>query len=452
MVANLSRKFLSSLAQEQSEQQKSSIILYVIIAACVVVTTGCGSKIPQASRDLAAKITRDLPHPPTDPDPSKVSDERRVYLDASLSMKGFVNPMHHSRFDEFLDAIGDAMPGCQLYKYGQRGEKPPDNNQTLSERIRFGLELHRPEFYDLTYNPDDRLIQQLANEEHPALSVLITDGVYSEPQGATSPPVVQGIQKWMDQGNTFGILILKSRFDGPFYSEHERKMLSKFSVEERPFYAFVFSPTVKGFKELQENLERRFPETEMQTILFSDDAVSCVPKLDPKLKGVYSFSNPPTSPYYWQMFNDKLFDQANPAHVQYSVSCTISPTYPIAQLGFDTVSEYYRWEKGAFKKAERPPDGFQVVPSSNSPATSMAVTFPKDTSSDYGFYYLRMIPSPRSLRPEIKNNSTLDDETQEEARKTYRFNELITSLVNTHFKSHLTDKASPVIFVTIENH
>jgi hypothetical protein len=446
------------------------VALWIIISIILLCGVSCTNKVSQASRDLAANITRAQSTQPETRSPDTAIEEKRVYLDASISMKGFVNPAQHSQFDDFIDAIGDALPGCQIYKYGQKGSTNlTQNNSNLTERTNFGLELHRPDFYSLAYNPDDRLVEQLVAEDHPVLSVLVTDGVYSEPQGSTAPPVVDAMQKWMSSGRVLGILFLKSAFEGPFYSERGRTILQKTTIKARPFYAFVFSPTVKAFRELQEKLIKRFPD--MRTLLFSDEAVSCSPKLNEHLKGTYSFKMPPETAFHWQMFDSGLFSQGNPAPVGYNIKCTISPDYPASELKFDLIAEYYRWDGRQFKKVESgPPQGFkydlntneekqdannqQQGPkrASNAPPPDVIVYFPKDSGGDYGFYYLKLIASPKSLHPEIQEASTRDDRLSQNSEKTFRFFELIDSLTNVHFKTRLASKTSVAAFITIDNH
>jgi hypothetical protein len=198
-------------------------------------------------------------------------------------------------------------------------------------------------------------------------------------------------------------------------------------------------------------LERRYSKSEMQSILFSDDAVSCVPKLDAKLKGLYSSSAPPRSPYYWQMFSADLFERQNPARVKYDITCNVSPDYPISELALDPTTEYYRWERGDYKKAEKVPAGFVASPSADAPP-SVVINFPKDTTSDYGFYHFRFVPSQKSLRPEIEQLSTRDDRPESAGGRTFRFLEFVAALTDTHFKMRIVPRASPAVFVTIENH
>jgi hypothetical protein len=428
----------------------------------ILLLSSCSNTAAQKSRALAATLTpAAVPSPPL----GVAIQSQNVYLDASMSMKGFVNPAHHSQFDEFIDSVGDLMPGCHLYKYGQRVGGKDD---AVVERVSFGLELHQQSFYDLMFNPDDRLIERLATEEQSNLSILVTDGVYSEPQGATAPPVVQAAQHWMERGRTLGILIFRSDFDGRFYSERARNWLKLPPVKGRPFYAFVFSPTVKAFRDLQARFQQRFPE--MRSLAFSNDAVSCAPALNERLKGTYSYKRPPEVPYYWHMFDSALFAQHNPAPVGYNVKCTLSPDYPATGLKFDVNADYYRWQNNNFQKAPSPPDGFRVEldpdkvkefttasgtasKASGESPPDFIVYFPKDAGGDYGFYHLRLTASPKDdLRPDIAELSTRDDRQPQDAAKTFRFSELISALTQIHFQSCLADKAGASIFVTIDNH
>lgn len=447
----------------------SSTALKSLIISLALVAGACSRKVPQASRALAAQITNGLLAQPPVGDPSASPKSHRVYLDASISMKGFVNPAKHSRFDDFVDAIGDAMPGCQLFKYGKRDSREPGGSADVTQHVEFGLELHKPDFYDLSFNPDDRLVEHLAGEDELALSVLITDGVYSEPQGATSPPVVDAIQKWFDRGGVLGVLVLRSSFEGQFYSERGRTMLPKLSAHERPFYAFVFSPSERAFRDVQDKLKRQFPD--IQTFLFSEDAVACVPDLNERVKGTYSYSKPPDTPFYWHMFDASLFSRSNPAPVGYRIRCAIAPEYPASELKFDLAAEYYRWDANGFKRIDNTPPGFRYeldtdksvaagAGNGNAQAPStpdgarpdFTVYFPKDAGGDYGFYHLKLSTSPAAVRQEIFDLSTRDDRLPQNAGKTFRLLEFVSALTEAHFKSRLAAKASPSIFVTVTNH
>lgn len=452
-------------------------ILCVGLSACAAISIGCSNKAAHASREKAAELSRSSAPPAASTEPIK---EQRVYIDASISMQGFVNTNQHTTFDDFIEYLGDVMPGCRPYRYGARGDSRAANGNRnagrgddaekgdglIIEPAGFGLELHRPDFYSLPFNADDRLINRLVKDEQPAFSVLITDGVYSEPEGAGSPLVVQAAQSWMEKGGVLGVFLLRGTFKGPFYSERGRSMIRLLHpVPDRPFYAFVFSPTESALRDFQGKLQRRF--NDIQSFIFTDSAVSCLPGLNERMKGVYSYARPPKTPYYWHMFDDELFEEHNPVAVGYNFKCTVAPDYPVAEFNVALTADYFRWKDSGFQPAEGVPSGFKLDlqpnkgdavvvegKGSRSPAAppDFIVHFPRDQSSDYGFYHLKLSALPKELRPEFASLSTRDDRQVADANKTYRFFELMSSLSEVHFKSRLARSASSAIFVTIQNH
>src|SRR5215213_2346671 len=108
-------------------------VLTALLLCASALSPGCRTetRVAQASQALADKITREQTSPPAAARPGAEAEESRVYLDASLSMSGFVNAGNRTRFDEVLDSIGDHMPGCLLFKFGQAGETPPQDPAQL---------------------------------------------------------------------------------------------------------------------------------------------------------------------------------------------------------------------------------------------------------------------------------------------------------------------------------
>lgn len=428
------------------------LTLFTLLTGSIVVSScRTESTVAEKSRQRSLALMREHAAPAPGPSPATVIEEQRVYLDASLSMKGFAQSPRSSAFHELLDAIGDVMPNCRLYRYGQRGSTAPQDFGALVEPASFGLELHRPEFYNLSFNPDDRLIENLAREERPVLSVLITDGVYSEQGGSTAPPVVQAIEKWMEGGRAFGILSFDSPFSGPFYSERTRRFLPALNVEARPFYAFVFSPTEKAFRDLEGQLKHRFPAA--RVILFSDSAVSCSVSLPEKVKGLYSVAKPPNAPYQWQMFDEQLLAQGNPAVLRYGVKCESVEDYPAADFNPEVSADYYRWQRDDFNGAGGTPNGYKAEVEPTGPGQhNLVINFPRDSGADYGFYHMKVSTEMEGLRPEILERSTRDDSQPENANKTFRFYEIVDTLTRQHFKTRLAPKLVSSFFVTIANH
>jgi hypothetical protein len=442
-----------------------TILTPILIAlALCVVACGTKSKAARASRDLALSITQSL-HPQTrTPSQPASIDEKRLYLDASLSMRGFVNPQNHSEFDQVIDGLGDILPGCRVFKYGQSGSEPPANASDLITPVGFGRELHEPGFYSWRFNPDDRLIDKLANESGSVLSVLLSDGVYSEPAGSTSPPVVTAMQRWLQKGRPLGIFMFKSSFDGPFYSERGRTTSGvRVSVKARPFYAFVFSPTSEALTDLQEKLQRRFPT--MKSIRFTSDSIECQASLNERLDGTYSFRKPPATSYHWHMLDSDVFQGNNSVPLRYGVKCTIAPDYPVASLNLAITPVYYRWQNGKFEKSESVLAGYKSeLAAKDSRAGSQAsgdsaptldtaftVHFPKDSSVPFSFYHLTLTPSVKEMKTNLGVTSTLDDRDLKDAGRTYRFHELLSAIADIHFKTTLASRTSTEIFVTLEN-
>lgn len=434
------------------------------LLCALALTPGCRkeTQVAQASQSLASKITLEGGVPAAGARAGPEAEESRVYLDASISMSGFVGAGDRTQFDEVLDSIGDHMPGCLLFKFGQAGETPPQNPAQLMTPARFVSELHSPAFYNLTYNPDDRLVDLLAAEEHPVRSVLITDGVYSQAEGGTTPPVVNAMQRWMQRGRSLGVFVFRSRFSGRFYSEVQRGMLPRpVTVESRPFYAFVFSPTVQGIKELKEKLEPRFRE--MRAFILSPEAMDAVIDLPQRQKELALSATPPAKSYYWQMFSEKLFAQREPPALTYTLRPTLAETYPAAAFRTDAFTEYYRWARTEFKKEESTPGGFAltVAPragggdaggAAQSGDVQFTLRLSPDRGSDFGFYHVRLNLGVSDLRPEILALSTRDDRNAADANKTYRFYEFMYALTNVHFKTQLAGKSSKSLFVTVQNH
>ncbi len=129
------RELRYAVGREASSSKRSrSAILIGILLCASSLNSGCRTetRVAQASQALADKITREESSPPVAVRPGVEAEESRVYLDASLSMSGFVSAGNRSRFDEVLDSIGDHMPGCLLFKFGQPGETPPPNPAQLT--------------------------------------------------------------------------------------------------------------------------------------------------------------------------------------------------------------------------------------------------------------------------------------------------------------------------------
>jgi len=453
----------NALSRDIGVATRAGFCLLILIGLSLA-TAGCTSttrQVADASQDLAGHLNS--PSRPTHAavSPRTLDAEQRVYIDASLSMAGYTRETNQqSTFDKLLDQLGYALPMCHVYRYGQAGKIAPKNISELFRPTAFGHDLHNPDFYNLQFNPDDRLIEMLAAENPAAFSVLVTDGVYSAPTGGTSPPVVEAMRKWMKRGLYLGILVFRSSYHGPFYSELKYGMLGSVSVSDRPVYAFVFSPTRRMFDNLQEKLGHEFPK--MQTIFFSDDAVHCQVGMPSGNLPLYSEAQPPNVPYHWQMFEAAIFGRQAQAKVPYDIAYDIKEYYPAGEISLDVGTQYYRWIKDPFKEVEpgaRPEIACDIHADKPSGTTSLSApakcafkitpVLVRDAAANYGFYAFKVNANVSSLREEIRQLSTWDDSLPQNANRTYRFYEFVMQITSVHFQTVLAQENSPWLFVTV---
>lgn len=446
------------------------------------ITEGKGCSSPQSQngdrQQQQPQQTSPQPSPVEKPQ-SATGEESRVYLDATQSMKGFASPQNNT-FTKLIESLSYAMPGCRLYKYGMKGEKATAQGDAsdFASEIKFSQDLRNPSFYDLDYNEDDSLFNHLAQEDRPVRSVLITDGVYSARQSELQSEVVKAIERWMKRGRFFGILIFNSPFEGKLYSENKRIWIEQVNVQSRPFYAFVFSPDEKSFRDLRERLLTEF--SDIQSLTFPSQAIFC--QLKPEEKTGLVFEDIwPTSPFYLQMYDESIFDDKNLTELAYELRCLPAADYPVAELGLNIGLDYYIWqqEQGGFKKEERPPQfDYQYpaktqtgVPAASSPSPGasasatatpspapnatelpkLKLTLRKDSRASYGLYHLVLDLSNKALKPDVRARSTEDDSQPKDADKTYRFYEFISALTTIHLQNKETVKMPPPVFVALTN-
>jgi hypothetical protein len=431
------------------------MLVAIVLTGCLLITACQKSDISQKSRTLSQVFEQQslqdgsVPSLPTSAGISRAA----VYLDASLSMSGYVTgePANQTQFDTFVDKLGDYLPGCRIYKFGQ-GE-----SQELLSRANFDRSVHTPGFYSLTYNPNDLLIRQINSAEESALSVIITDGVQSDAPGQGNPPVVEAIIDWLKKGGTFGIFVLKSNFKGPFYSEHARAWIrnengsSRFDIAARPFYAFVLSPTQQEFNELHLKILRDFPETGV--VLIDQNSVTCDVSDSTSEPQPYGKGAP-----QWRWFKNP-FGRNGTAKLDHKVACKLNPEYSASRLSLTAQATTCPWNGRDFLRNETVAvagSDFQYEPV-NTAASSTAqnfllkLTLVPDTRSAITFYRIRSNATISDLRSDIRDLNTEDDSDPQNAEKTYRLSSLIVSLTEAHLKAFVSARSLPRLYLTVEN-
>jgi hypothetical protein len=441
------------------------LILRFLIVSLVLFFAGCGGngkpQIARQSTELADRLV-----------PNKLasvadvqSKSQRIYIDSSWSMKGFIGKGRadgRTTFDEFIDAMPDVMPGCEVFKYGQVGHEnaPVNDLSQIVMKAEFDARLHDQATYQLTYNPDDILLRHLVSQQEPGLSLLLTDGVESDRNGQVNTVVVDSIKSWMAQGKIFAILVMRSRFSGKFYSERRRQMLDgEVTVEDRPFYAFVLATSKREFNDLTEKLRRRFKD--MRVISFSDDTISCRVELPAETNASYASETPPSKPYYWQMLTAKDIQLSPETPLYYKFIYEINAAYPIKSLGIHFRSTLYRWDSARkqFEQEASPfADDLNAAGEEADARGAKIQSFSLQAepflqariSEDYAFYSIEPTIYVKDVADDVGNLSVRDDSTPETASKTYRFQELVLALVDVHLKDRLLPRVSPFLYLTID--
>ncbi|GEM_PF-1880509 len=452
----------------------TAIIWPFLLSTALISQQACNGygKIINQSHVLAEKLTKQ-------PEPSAsetTSIEQRIYIDHSESMAGFVGDLRSGKrtsFDQFIDALPAVLPSCKVFKYGQpRRDAPIRGLQDIAIEVEFDGRLHDKRNYSLEYNPDEALIESLVAEKEPILSILLNDGVESDSMGRVNTTMVDVIERWLSQGKSLAILIMKSRFSGRFYSESQRRMIEDVTVESRPFYAFVFSPSIREIDDLIDKLNS-VGGLQMKSIIFSDRSITGRVELPANLRASYATEQPPSKQYYWQLFETKKVNPENEEGFIYRFIYEIGPNYPVKSLGLRLDFRHHRWDANSDQfqaegtllpieiKSESRNAGSDHQPEGTNPddpgkdtRTGRSFFFSGnglsniDIQSNYMFFSAEPFPYVKEIDDDLLNLSTRDDGERENAGKTYRLQDLIYAITNAHIKSRLIPRLSQGLFIT----
>ena len=372
-------------------------LFLIALSLAVLSTSAClQSKVAEASRRKAVevinqgpakKIVSDLatsdsnaertsaPTPPlvnsTIPGDKKQAETRnldvkkRLYIDGSKSMMGFAG--QGGDFDKLLSEIGYILEDPIVFKFGSLVKSAAPKYADLIKPTTLGQEQKSPQFYSLYDNPDDVLFSEFSQGSKAALSVYISDGVYSAADSRAGSKVITPLTAWLENGGTLGIFVLKSRFKGSFYSEKScsesngrQCWLKDIDIPSRPFYVFVFSPTEQAFRNIQKELSAKF--TDLKTLILSDGAIVSDGLTLPEVDSIYD-SGPQSEGYYWQMFTASLFSLKKFVTLPFGLSYSINKDYPLESLTTNISARCYVWDQatGTFVESELP-SAFHALP------------------------------------------------------------------------------------------
>ena len=347
------------------------------------------------------------------------------------------------------------LPQCQVFKYGTDKGR---TGRTRFEPVRMSSGLYSAGFYNRSYNRDEDLVNRLLEENPVPVSVLVSDGVYSDPQAGYSIPFVNAIGGWFKAGRVLAVYVFKASFEGNLYKQND-DILGRVNLDNRPFYAFVFSPNPQELEKFDNWLSQQKVKP-LHRYVFSDSALSC-PSDDLKLssasndddaagKSLYDWEH--GGHFYRMMFDEQLFAKSDTAQISFGLPCHRSNEYPVDGLSYGLKLEAAwqwngrRWEQGQDQ------GGFRNAKLDENQEISLSMArAPNGTHTLYQFA-LDLSGSKWRLKDEVEKLNSDNDNDPSEADRTYGFSRLMTGLIQAHFQQRLAARKDyPRIFITLQN-
>lgn len=428
------------------------VILCPLLASCKDQRT----LVSESSLDFSDKLYAKISAPGTGQVQSK---KKCVYVDFTESMQGFINPGSTSAFSTFLKTMPGTLPGCLVYKYGlkTRGQSVETIND-LIEETEFDQSLDDPTLYTWDNNPDYRLFQEIVNGKPDDFSVVITDGVQSGPKDEVNTLAAEAIRKWINSGKIFAILINRTQFDGRFFSMCKKPspgfLDEKVQTDQRPFFAFVFSPNQAELSNFINGLKQKFPN--MLDLVFSDEAIQGAIELPTGIQASYDYVSPTginKRPYYWQMIQSSgLASESEPDPVV-KFHYLISSNYPVKSFHIRFARKYSGWNSDSFSPTETIfPEMIERDLKANLECSiPLKSLINQQQAEPFGFVQVEQTPFAIELRNDLLMTlSTNDDSNLEEKDKTYRFADLVNAIVNSHMSDRVFPARSSRLYLTVE--
>lgn len=344
----------------------------------------------------------------------------RVLIDASRSMQGFAGCLaSRTEYNNALDRVTSSLSVDSVVQFGERAK----GSGQVFNTVLIGSGIHCPNFYDRLQNPDYALYKAALDDSSGRTYLYFTDGVQSDWSGRNPGPSIGALDQWLRGGRTLAIIAFRSRFDGQAWSEQAQRMIANVSTAERPFYVFVLAQSDAALNGILQKLPASLSAAG-RMIRFGNEAVDCklFPGNVPKFK---SSSTPP-----WSLIE---YTNITPGKSILDYRCDLRGEYPLAGIIPHVSLEYRTWDgkqfsvhagqAGVAKLAALPP-----ASTSQGSATQLEGRLPKDESTRYGFYAVRVSGEPGVPRPWVDSLSTDTDAQPATFDRTYRLSWLIESL------------------------
>ena len=399
----------------------------LVLVAAVLGCSGDQQHAIDASRRLAATAKAanpKLPAPPPVAAQSAAAATPVLHVDASESMRGFVNCLQRpTQFDRVLDRLTVDLGITSVTSFGAQRSQ----DRATMDVVPASRELHCPAFYKWHQNPDYQLFDSIAADRGGATHFYLTDGVQSDFVGHNQSPSVERLGRWLAQGHALALLAFRGHFEGRGWSETRQAWIDGVSTEKRPFYLFVLAPTEPALDATLGRLSQSLRDSALVQ-RFAPGAATC----DVALTQVSAVTRDAKIP--WVMLTQTATQKAAAAPLAVAdYACRIRPEFPLATLRPRLLGlAYWKWKGTSFDSTEAP-NGLSVSarPTTTSAAgasTPLVVSADVGSGTLFGFAHAVLGAEPGELRPAVLALSADADAERADQDRTYRIGWLVEQL------------------------
>ena len=234
---------------------RTYIFIFLSIVFFVAFLTGCKKNTAGKCSVISAIETKDTLLPPTE------NLQVDIYLDATLSMKGFTETDSFSYYQQTIplleSSVINTLRGEKVfYKFGNKSEVLKDRDFLQSQK---------PAFYaDANFNTKTLIENVLENANPQNLTIVVTDLFQDNADVNQLSEKIKS--KFITANLAVGILGIKSQFNGTVYDVGSNNYSFPYKTGDeatyRPFYILAFgshSNIARYFDALEQDGIKKFP-------------------------------------------------------------------------------------------------------------------------------------------------------------------------------------------------
>jgi len=194
----------------------------------------------------------------------KFSNTLDIYLDATPSMKGYINTPFVNFLVHYLPIV-DSNPYQRCFRFDTRGVESTDVNRM--EKI------INPQFADDFFINDTYLDTAIRHTDTSNLSLVLTDLFQTDANLSQVTGML--LEKYLSHGLGIGICAIKLPFKGVIYDIGPRRY-PKYFYGERPFYIIALGKTseiARCFRNLKNSIDYLYPGKVPHFIIISNTMI-----------------------------------------------------------------------------------------------------------------------------------------------------------------------------------